>query len=449
MKMTTTILKHPGFRSLRSPALICLAFLMSLAVHAQQNTGFANAEDSDPSRFGWMQGFPPPDNRILRFEDGSFFAFPALRWSVAHMRQFMPTVNISKGLGAPVPLEKNIRQEIDGIRFTPLGLKGSMTWKESLQKNYTDGIIILHKGKIVYENYFGALKDDGQHACMSMTKSLVGTLGITLIQEGLIQPDSSVAFYVPELKNSAFGTATIRQVMDMTTSLKFSEDYADPNAEIWKFSAAGNPLPKPKNYTGPRSYYEYLPTVEKQGVHGKAFGYKTVNTDVMGWVISRVTGKNIAELLSERVWSKMGAEQDAYISVDGTGIPFAGGGSNAGLRDLARFGELLRNNGMANGQQIIPKAAVDDIRKGGDKKAFEKAGYPLLKGWSYRDMWWITHNEHNAFMARGVHGQAIYIDPKAEMVIVRLASNPVAANGANDPYSLPAYHEVAKFLLKK
>lgn len=140
-------------------------------------------------------------------------------------------------------------------------------------------------------------------------------------------------------------------------------------------------------------------------------------------------------------------EQDAYFEVDSVGTEFAGGGLNAGLRDLARFGEMMRRGGEWNGQQIIPRSVVEDIRKGGDRDAFAKAGYDLLPGWSYRDMWWVTHNEHGAYGARGVYGQAIYIDPKAEMVIARFASHPVAANAGNDPTSLPAYHALAKYLM--
>lgn len=416
---------------------------------AQEKTKYLDALQSDPARMGWMIGSPPPADRIPRFDDGSFFQFPALRWSVAHMRQFMPTVNVSRGLGASIPITTNFDRDIDKVKFVPLGETKQMTWEESLEKVYADGVIVMHHGKIVYEKYFGALTIDGQHAAMSVTKSFTGTLGIILAKEGLIDTEKMVFYYIPELKNSAFGDATVRQVMDMTTALQFSEDYADPNAEIWKFSAAGNPLPKPKDYDGPRTYYEYLPTVKKNGIHGDAFGYKTVNSDVLGWIIARVTGKSVAEVLSERIWRKIGAEQDGYFSVDAIGTPFAGGGFNLGLRDMARFGQLILNDGKVGQEQIIPKTAIDDIKKGGDKKAFEKAGYSLLKGWSYRNMWWITNNDHGAFCARGVHGQVIYVDPKADMVIVRFASNPIAGNTANDPYSLPAYDAVAKYLLTK
>jgi CubicO group peptidase (beta-lactamase class C family) len=196
-------------------------------------------------------------------------------------------------------------------------------------------------------------------------------------------------------------------------------------------------------------YYEYLQTVGKEGEHGQAFGYKTVNSDVLGWLISRLTGKKVSDYLSDRIWSRLGMEQDAYYQIDALGIPFAGGGFNAGLRDLGRFGELIRNGGEFQGEQIIPRMAIEDIEKGGDRERFNRSPYTKLTGWSYRNMWWMTHNEHGAYAARGVHGQTIYIDPEAEMVLVRLASHPVAGNAANDPYSLPAYHAVAKYLKNK
>ncbi len=432
----------------RAAMLACMLATLP-AMHAAHAQSFPDAAASDPAALGWMTGSPPPAERTLRFEDGSYFQFPAMRWSVSNFRQLMPTMNVSRGLGAPGKLPYALRTDIDALTFTPIGATTPMTWAQSLAATYTDGIVVLHRGRVVYERYFGVLKDDGQHGAMSVTKSVVGTLGAMLVAEGTLDADKQVADYVPELSKSAFGNATVRQVLDMTTGLKFSEDYADPNAEVWAHAQAGSPLPKPKDYTGPRSYYEFLQTVQPEGRHGEGFGYKTVNSDVLGWVIARVTGRNVAQMLSERIWRHLGAEQDAYFTVDSIGTPFAGGGLNTGLRDLARFGEMLRNDGRFNGRQIVPKAAVDDIRRGGDKAAFVKGGYPLLKDWSYRDMWWVTHNDHGAYMARGVHGQRIYIDPKAEMVIVRYASHPVAGNAANDPVTLPAFDALGQLLLTR
>jgi len=433
------------FKHLVAGAMLLNALSATAADHSATPP---DADSSDPVKMGWMVGAPPPADRILRSYDGSFFEFPAMRWSVSNFRQLMPTVNVSRGLQAPIPFTTELRNDIDAVSFIPLGATQAMSWAESLAANYTDGIVVLHKGRIVYERYFGVLKEDGQHGAMSITKSFVGTLGAMLVAEGKIDENARVSDYLPELSSSAFGDATVRQLLDMTTAIKFSEDYSDPKAEVWAHAAAGSALPKPKDYSGPRSYFEFLQTVEKQGKHGEAFTYRTANADALGWVIARVTGRSVDQLLSESIWRRMGAEQDAYLTVDSTGTPFAGGGLNTGLRDLARFGEMIRNGGKFNGQRIVPATAVNDIRRGGDRDDFAKAGYTLLNGWSYRNMWWVTHNEHGAFTARGVYGQTIYIDPKAEMVIARYASHPIAGNAAIDPTSLPAYHALAKHLLK-
>ncbi|MCY1551962.1 hypothetical protein D9M68_883280 [compost metagenome] len=108
---------------------------------------------------------------------------------------------------------------------------------------------------------------------------------------------------------------------------------------------------------------------------------------------------------------------------------------------------MMRLDGKFNGQQIVPKSVVADIRRGGSQEDFAKAGMKLLPNWSYRDMWWVSHNDHGAYLARGVHGQGIYVDPKAEMVIVRYASHPLAGSSNFDPTTLPAYQAVAEHLM--
>lgn len=425
---------------------ICIGLLSHLKA---VDRAFLSAEESDPVRLGWMNSFPPSSDKLIMQPQSNYFSFPKLRWTVCHIRELLPTKQVGRGLGAPMLLDYSIDKDIDSVTFTPLDSNQTITWADSLSSNYTDGILILHKGKIVYEKYLGCLKETGKHAAMSMTKSLTGLLAEILVAEGKLNDEAKVSSIIPELKESAFGSATVRQVMDMTTTLKYSEDYSDPNADIWTYSTAASPLPKGKDYKGPDGYYEYLQTVQKSGEHGKIFGYKTINSDALGWIISRTTGKGLTELLSEKIWSKMGAEQDAYMTVDGKGTPFAGGGFSASLRDLGRIGQLMLNEGVLNGERLFPKSIVKSIMQGGDKHAFAKAGYKTLEGGSYRSMWWIFHNKHGAYAARGVHGQTIYIDPTAQMVIVRFASFPVAKNAYNDPTSLPAYQAVAEYLLKK
>ena len=159
---------------------------------------FLSAAESDPVKLGWMQGFPPAEDKILSVREGTFFNFPAMRYSVAHMRQFFPTVSVSRNLNSSAALPSALDESIDAITFQPSGpifnpSTGSndktveiMTWKESLDQNYTDGLLILHKGNVVYERYSGALQAEGKHAAMSVTKSFTGTLASILVAEGTL-----------------------------------------------------------------------------------------------------------------------------------------------------------------------------------------------------------------------------------------------------------------------
>ncbi|MGH9219820.1 MAG: serine hydrolase domain-containing protein [Vicinamibacterales bacterium] len=426
-----------------------LAVALGIALAAMQTPAphTLDARASDPVTMGWMVGSPPPPDKVIRFADGSWFRFPQSRWSYSHIRQLLPTSVVRRGNGPVSTLARDERNDIDAVTFRPIGRSGTLTWEQSLDANYTDGIVILHRGRVIYERYFGVLTPERQHLAFSVSKSFVATLAAMLIAEGKLDDARTVAHYVSELRPSGIGDATIRQLLDMTTGLTYAEDYVAVDSAAWQLSRAGGFLARPDGYTGPPSFFEYFRTLTKSGPHGDTFSYKTVNTDVLGAVLRRVSGKSLSDLLSERIFSKLGAEHDAFFAVDSTGAEFAGAALNLTLRDLARFGEMMRLDGRFNGEQIVPKAVVDDTRRGSDIARFAQAGYPTLPGWSYRNMWWISHNEHSAYTARGIHGQAIYIDPKAEMVIARFASHPLAANVNLDPMSLPAYHAVAKHLL--
>ncbi len=436
-------------RSLPLLPLTIAMTLTSISITSHADDTRLTAKQSDPQTLGWMQGFPPPADKLITQPSSNFFSFPKLRWTVCHIRELMPTTDVSRGIGAPSKLSYALDKNIDAITFMPTNSKRPMTWKQSLDANYTDGIMIMHHGKVVYERQNGCLNELGNHAAMSMTKSMTGLLAEILVTEGKLDDKALVASIIPELKNSGFGDATVRQVMDMTTALDYSEDYADPNADIWKYSEAASPLPKPKDYKGPNGYFEYLQTVKKNGEHGEAFNYRTINSDALGWIISRTTGKAVNELLSERIWQKIGAEQSAYMTVDAKGTPFAGGGLSAGLHDMARIGSLMLNKGEINGKRLFPAAVVDNIEAGGDKEAFAKADYKQLTNGSYTSMWWLFNNPTPIYAARGVHGQTVYVDPAADMVIVRFASYPDASNSKIDPTSLPAYKALANYLIKK
>jgi CubicO group peptidase (beta-lactamase class C family) len=422
-----------------------IVFLSAFYVNAQV-PNFPDAAASDPTAFGWMKGFPPAPEKTIRYADISYYSFPQWRWSFSHWRELMPTANVSRGNGSVSPLPE-AKRNLDGLTFNDM--KGNpLTWEKALDLNYTDGILVLHKGKVVYERYLGALEPNRPHICFSVTKSFVGTMAAMLAAEGKIDSAAPVTKYLPEMKGTAYEDATVRQVMDMIIGVKYSENYTDPKAEIWDYAKSGMALTGCPGYEGPKTYYEFLKALKKEGQHGEAFAYKTVNAEILAWIVKRASGKSLSDFLSKAIWAKIGAEGDAYFQIDTIGTESGGGGLNTTLRDLARFGEMIRLKGFYNGKQIIPVKVVEDIFQGGNKDLFAKAKYATLPGWSYRDMWWVSHNEHGAVMARGIHGQNIYIDPKAEMVIVRFASNPQASNVANDPVTLPAYMAVAKELMK-
>ena len=423
------------------------AFLMSLGatVCAQAPSGSApDPRDTDPVKLGWMVGSPPPADKIIRPSDGSSYRFPQWRWSFSHWRELVPTVEVSRGPGDVYAFPRAERSDLDAVTFVPIGGGAPMTWAESLVQNYTDGIVVLHRGRIVYERYFGALKNDGQHIAFSVTKSFFGTIAASLVAEGKLDANARVDGYIPELAGSGFGDATVAQVLDMTTALDFVENYTGDSASMNAYRVATG-----FDATGTGGgIYSFLPTIKKSGTHGAEFHYRTPNTDVVGWLIARVTGKPLPEVLSERIWSRIGAEEDAFLQVDTNGTPLVGSSLNARLRDFARFGEMMRLGGRFNGREIVPAAVVDEIRRGASRDAFVFGNYPTLPGWSYNDQWWVSHDDHGVYMGRGIHGQAIYVDPAAEMVIARFASHPLAGNVNLDPLSLPAYRAIADHLMK-
>jgi hypothetical protein len=426
-----------------------LLSLVALLLSGQGSAQTLDARASDPDVMGWMQGFPPPPERVIAPPASSFLSFPRLRWTFCHLREMQASRRVARGLGPASALPVATDAAIDEVSFTPLGSDTPMTWRESLDANYTDGILVMHRGRIVYEYYSGCLDREGRHGAMSVTKSFVGTVAEILIAEGTIDETTLVREYVPELADSAFGPATVRQVMDMTTSPVFNEDYADPDADIWAYAAAGDPTPRPADYSGARNFYGYLQGVKQDGEHGQVFRYKSVNSDVLAWVIARASGRDFLQHLSERIWKPLGMEQEGDMMIDSLGTPLAAGGLSLSLRDAARFGLMMLQGGVFQGEQIIPAAAVASISGGGDPEKFSSAGYDTLLGGSYRSQWWSLHNAHGAYSARGIHGQAIYLDPTAEMVIARFASYPVSANAVIDPTSLPAYQAVAEYLLNR
>lgn len=424
-----------------------LAILLTMALaFAVCGAAMAEAPKTAPE-LGLMQGFPPPADK--RVDKSNWLAPPFNRWAFQHMSIIHNVATVRRGEGAPSYLPQ-ATMDLDGVTYK--NKKGeSVTFRKMLDLTYTDALLIMHKGRIIYEKYFNGQTPKSRHIMFSATKSLVGTVAAILAHQGVIDPTVKVAQYVSELKGSSFGDATVRQVMDMTTGIQYSETYADPKSEVVAHMVSAGYRPQPKGYTGPTYLYQFLSTLKKKGNHGHAFHYVSANTEVLSWIIERVSGKSPLQLFREEIWSKLGTDRDGYVLTDSVGFASWGGGFNGTARDMARFGQMMLANGMAGGRQLVPSVVVEDIRRGGDRKAFSRSseGKPgeVMEGWSYRNQWWVTHNQHRAYTAIGIYGQWIYVDPKAEMVIVKQSSFTSARGKVIDDDVALAFHAMGKYLV--
>jgi hypothetical protein len=393
-----------------------------------------------------MEGFPAPADKQVT-ADNFLVQFPNLRWAFHHMRELLPTRNIRRGSGASsgLPAGEDLRNKIDALSFT--GPQGdTLTFGQYLTSTFADATLILKDGKVVYEAYHEGMPAENPHMLWSVTKSFGGLIATQLLEEGTLKADALITDYVPELQGSGWSGATIQQLLNMTADIDYSEVYADQESDVVKYAMSAGMLPRPEDFAGQRDLYSYLPTIGADGAHGERFIYRTVHTEVLGWVLRRATGKHVAELISERIWSKLGTEQDAYLLLDSKGTEWAGAGLNATLRDLGRFGEMMRLEGRFNGQQIVNSSVITGIREGGDREAFKAAGRDFQAGYSYRNQWWISHNDDGAYEALGVHGQMIHVNPAAGLVVVRLSSHPVATSAATFPTTRPALAALADML---
>ena len=392
-------------------------------------------------KLGLMSTFPPADAQ--RVDLSNSYKYPQMRWALQHVRELHPTRNIRHG-SAPVSSLPLALKPVGSFSFDDD--KGNKTTIDDwFKSSYSDAIVVLHKGRIVYERYESPMKPSTPHLLMSVTKSFTGLMAAQLAHEGKIDPAALVTKYVPELAGSAWGDMKVRDVMDMTGAVRFREVYTDPTTEIFGYSWASGMLPRPPGYQGKTNIYDFLKTLQKEGEHGAGFVYRTVHSEVLGWIVTRATNKHWAELMSDNIWQKLGMEEDAYVMVDSVGTPLQGAGLNATARDLARVGEMLRRGGEFNGQRIFDKAVLDDtFVKGGDPEKFKAGGMPFRAGYSYRNQWWMLHNADGAYEASGIHGQMIHVNPAAEMVVVKLASHPVAGAGFTHAMTLKVWAALAQ-----
>jgi CubicO group peptidase (beta-lactamase class C family) len=365
-----------------------------------------------------MDEFPPPPDRLVTLANWRKAPFSA--WGFRNVRRLIPTANIP-GSRHPVTLEISL-EDVRPIEFN--GHDGKPTSVgQALPGTHTDAFIVLRRGRIAAEWYGQGMDATTPHIIFSVSKSICGTLGGILVERGLLDPGDAVIDYVPELSSSVYAGCTIRHLLDMAVGISFNEDYEDPKGDVirYRHAAGWDPLPPGEAAVDLRSFLgQQKPDGRK---HGGLFHYVSTNTDVLGWVYERACARPYAELLSDYLWAPLGAEGDAYITVDARDAMRAAGGICVTPRDLARFGEMIRRRGVADGRQIVPGAWIDDINERGDSTAWARSEFAeMFPQASYRSKWYRVDRTKNVLCALGIHGQWIYIHPEAELVIVRMAS---------------------------
>lgn len=407
--------------------LIFTALLLTFAF-----AGISEAKDEDQiiTKGNWLM----PENNV---------------WSFQNTSAILPSVVISRRATAAAELSyKPVNLDTFSFEGVEDGKPAKISFPEYLSRTDTDAILVMHKGNIVFERYFNGMQPQSRHMMMSVTKSLTGTVAAILVQEGRLDRTKRVDTYITDLAGTPAGAITVGQALDMTSGLRYSEDYADPTADVWSYTKAVGLLEAEAGYEGPANIKEYLKQMEQAQEAGSGFEYVTPVTEIVAWLIRVAENRSLADSFSDRLWSKIGAEHDALIAIENANKAVGGSGLQATARDLARLGQAFLQRGTYHGQQLFDPSLVEAFMAGGDREAFKPyAGEGSLKGFSYRDQWWVTHNEHNAFTAMGVYGQLLYIDPTAEMVIVKQSSQDAAITDFADSNDFVAAHALAKFLM--
>jgi CubicO group peptidase (beta-lactamase class C family) len=397
-----------------------------------------------------MQGFPPA--KAQRVSRENFMVPPYNRWAFQHIRELQPTREVYRGEGPVSPLAEAPIDLAD--RDYQVGEKRKVSLDDWLEESATDAFLVMQHGKIVYERYLNNQQEHTLHQMFSATKSFIGTLVLMMIEEGRIDPSRTMMSYVAELEGSAFGGATVQQVLDMTTSISFSEEYTDPEADIWAYGYVFGLSDVTDPGQRKSSVYDYLPTLQPMPKleHGEAFHYVTPNTDALAWLLAKVTGESVSSLIATAFLQPLGAQRDAYMWLDRSGTEMAGGGLNITARDAARFGQMILQKGQYHGRQVIPRTVAERILAAGNPQTFSKLykdPWYTTVGHSYHDQWWSYRNSHNAVSAIGVHGQYIYIDPVAEMVVVKQSSHAEAEGDSNDVDGPLIWQAIAERLLSR
>ena len=363
-------------------ALLCAA--VGIAVPAPTQTTAARATDNLPKDLNVL--FWSQDQR-----DTAFRTMETVPKVVVH------TIKAG-GRAYPMPQGK------------PIDLGLDVDAHMAAQRNA--GLIIVQDGKVRLEKYALGYGASGRWTSFSVAKSFTSTLVGAAVKDGYIKSlDDKVTVYIPGLRGSAYDDVSVRQLLTMTSGVKWNEDYTDPRSDVAQFNLQ-KPVP------GEDITVSYMKTLPREAPAGSKWVYKTGETNLIGVLVSSATGKTLSDYLSEKVWKPFGMEQDGVWMLGPTGHEISGCCMSASLKDYARFGQFILNGGVAGGKKVLP----DDWLAAATTK---QAGIDI-PGRGYGYQWWT--NDDGSFAAQGIFGQGIFIDPKRRLVIASNGNWPTATD---------------------
>ncbi len=367
-----------------------------------------------------MREFPPSAHDQVTL--ANWRTTPFSSWAFSHVREIIPTADIPND---PSDVWQLKTQPQD---LSALVVDENLDLNAYLEATYTDGFIVIHDGRIVAEEYRNAAGPHKPHILMSVSKSMLGALSGILAQKGDLDVSAPVTKYLPEMKHTAWNGASVQNVLDMRAGIKFDEDYEATAGAIIEYrkSTGWNPLEPGEIPTDLRSFFSKV--TDADGTHQQRFHYVSPNTDLMAWIIERATGARFADLMSQHLWQPMGAETSAYITVDRLGAPRAAGGMCVTLRDLARVGLLMSNDGKRGTQQVLPGEWIADVMSNGDPEAWnigDFADYFPGRNMHYRNKWYVERGDDPMIFCIGIHGQNLFVIPEQQLVIAKMSSRPM------------------------
>ena len=337
---------------------------------------------------------------------------PHLHWAFHNVDRIIPCARIAHDPARVRPLQNNGRR-----------LRSVLTSAPFLRFTSTDAIVVLKEGQVVFERYANGTGAHTTSILMSATKAIIGLLVGILEARGDLDVAARVDRYVPEVAATAYGRATIRDLIDMRLDVKLAGDTlaAYEDATNWK------PVSPERPDADLRSFFSGLGAAKTE--RGGPFSYVSANTDLLGWVLERATGETVARLLSTHLWRPMGAEAEAAITLDREGLARCTGGLCVTARDFARIGQLMIDGGAAGGDQVVPKDWVEDICNNGDPEAWRTGEWgetfaPISRNMRYRSGWYTIGDHPETLFAMGIHGQNLFVDRISRLVVAKLSSWP-------------------------